>query len=436
VLVWDHLNELKWAKTVEEELRLWLAEQLKRDPERDPVFDKLWRMLKSEGHVSAAEQMCVTGDTEEEELARSNLLRVARVLRPYAEYEAGPIKPTRPDKKKELENHLRLDDICGKERVEVLGEYLALRGSLHPLVRRFRKEVLGGKTLTPKQAYALVDSAAVNRFPASRFEREGIPVVEHSAGFIEHGVVFRRPRTNRFIEFEYIFVDPPGGFFRTHLPVSVAYDDLEYFWFPRGNPRAATNDGYRSVEWDSEYFPTPVYPGSILDDLRQLSLKLADEYGRCWDQGEAAWFVLTDEPLAPRVITATYQDHYSEHLTHGTITLAVEPWVPAKTVSQFYQYVQKDMLGRKSRAPERRNLAVFHFVVRQSREAVLDEENQGETSSPLSWEELMKRWNRKNPHQKYAKESRFRRDVNRGGRAVLSPYDRSEVLKPFRLTVP
>jgi hypothetical protein len=220
---------LKWAKTVEEELRLWLAKQLRRDPERDPVFEKLWRVLKSEEHVKAAEQMCVTGDTEDEELAKSDLLQVARSLRFYAELDAGPVRQTRPDKKKELENHLRLEDKNGKARAEILGEYLALRGSLHPLVRRFRREVLGGKTLTPTQAYALVDSPAVNRFPAGRFEREGIPVVGHSATFIEHGVVCKRPGTNRFIEFEYIFVDAPGRFLRAHLPVSVAYDDLKYF---------------------------------------------------------------------------------------------------------------------------------------------------------------------------------------------------------------
>jgi hypothetical protein len=418
---------------MDEELRLWLAEQFKRDPEADPVFDKLWKMLETEEHVAAAKQMWVAGD--EEQAAKKDFLKDARILLPYAEAQVGPARPVKTASKKTSRKDLLLKDDYEKERAEILGEYLAFRGMLHPLVRLFREKVLDGETLTPEQAYALVDSPAANRFPISRFEKEGIPVVGHTAEFIEHGVILKKTRMDKFIEYEYIYVDPPGEFFRAHLPVSVAYEDLEYLWF-RGYQRTSNDSAYSSIRCRSEYTSTPVYPGSVLDNLRQLSQRLVAEYGRCWDEAQAAWFVLTDEPVAPRAITATYKDHGNEHFIHGTITLTVEPWVPSETVVKFYQRLQIDMLERKPRAPERRNLALFKFMTRQSKELLLGWESQGETPALPSSRELMERWNRENPDQSYTNESRFRRDFHRASRALLSPYNKSAVLQPLILTVP
>ena len=217
---------------------------------------------------------------------------------------------------------------------------------MHPRVRRFREETLGGEFLTPAQAYSLVNSPAANRFPLSRFEQHSIPVVGHYAKSHEHGAVSKNLRTDKFIEFEYIFVDPPGELFRAHLPVPVAYEDLEYLWFPREENRGTKHGAYSSVLGDSEYIPTPVYPGSVLDELHQLSQRLVEEYACCWKEAQAAWFVLTDEPMASKAIAAKHQHHHSEHLTHGTITLTIQPWVPTETVVKVYQHLQADMLGQ------------------------------------------------------------------------------------------
>lgn len=432
---WDHLNTLKWAGAMEEYLRLWLAGQLGRNPEVDRAFDKLWRTLKSEDHVEMAKVMSVTGDSEEEEQAKKDLLATAKLLLPYAESEVSSTPPIRSTGKRTRRVTLRQDGY-EKERAEALGEYVALRASMHPLVRRFREEVLGEKALTPEQAHALVGSDAANRFTLKRFEQHGISVIEHTASFYEHGVVSKKLRTDKFIEFEYIFVDPPGELLQAHLPVSVAYDDLEYLWFPREGSMDAREGAHSSVLHDADHVPTPVYPGSVLDNLRQLSQRLVTEYGRCWDEAQAAWFVLTGEPVAARAITAEYQDHYSEHLIHGTIALTVEPWVPTETLVKVYQHLQAEMLERKPRAPERRNLAVFRFVVGQSKKSSPGGEDQDEAVEERSWHELMEHWNQANPDQKYLRESRFRRDFHRGARAILSPYDASDLWRPGRLSVP
>lgn len=430
----DHLSRFVWADSVEEDLRLWLAGRLGLDPEADVAFDKLWRTLTSEQHVEFAISMMVTGEEEEEE-AKKDFLKTAKLLLPYAESETKPAQPGKTDGERRSRRTLRLEG-HEKDRAEALGEYLAFRASMHPLVRRFRQEVLGEKSLTAAHAYALVRSPAASRFPLNRFKQHEIPVVGHTAKFHKHGTVLKNLRADKFIEFEYIFVDPPGELLRAHLPVSVAYEDLEYLRFPNEDSRVMRGDSYSSAPRDSEYVPTPVYPGSLLDDLHQLSQRLVEEYGRCWEEPQAAWFVLTGEPIAPKAITAKYHHHDSEHLTHGTVTLTVESWVPAETVVKVYQHLQADMLGRKPRAPERRNLAVFRFVVRQSRKSSPGGENQGEALGELSWRELMEHWNLENAGQKYTRESRFRRDFYRGVRAVLRPYNESDLWIPMRLAVP
>ena len=430
----DHLSRFIWAGIVEEDLRLWLAEQLNLDPETDVAFDKLWRTLSSEQHVEFAISMIVAGGSEEEK-ARKDFLKTANLLLPYAESETKPAQPVKTNRERRPRGILQLDGY-EKDRAEALGEYLALRASMHPLVRRFREEVLGEKVLTSEQAYALVNSPAASRFPLSRFKQYEIPVVGHTASFYNHGAVLKNLRTDKFIEFEYIFIDPPGELFRAHLPISVAYEDLDYLWFPNEGSRGTRGDGYSSVPSDWEYVPTPVYPGSLLDDLHQLSQRLVEEYGRCWEEPQAAWHVLTGELVAPKAITAKYNHHDSEHVTHGTVTLTVEPWVPAETVVKVYQYLQVEMLGRKPRAPERRNLAVFRFVIKQSRKLSLGGEDQGEALGGLSWRELMEHWNQENLGQEYTRESRFRRDFHRGGHAVLWPYNESDLWIPTKLAVP
>ncbi len=128
--------------------------------------------------------------------------------------------------------------------------------------------------------------------------------------------------------------------------------------------------------------------------------------------------------------------HGSAHLSHGTITLTVEPWVPAETVVKFYQDLQAGMLGQKPRAPSRRNLAVYRFVTRHLKETFLREDGQGKAPEQPPWRELMEGWNQENPACEYTKESRFIRDFHRGGRAVESPYAVAELDIPMRLSIP
>jgi hypothetical protein len=343
-------------------------------------------------------------------------------------------------KKKPPDPTLKLTDYEEK-RAKALGEFLAFRASAHPLVQRFREEVLGGVPVSPEQAHALVESRAASRFPTNWFKDQGIPIVGHAAGFSEHGVVIDEDDSDSFVEFDNIAVDPPGELFRTRLPISVSYEDLPYLRYPREGSKFRNGDHYSATSRNDEYIHVPVYPNSLLDDLRQLSYRLTSEpfFSRftAWEEAQAAQFVLTDEAVAPKALTAQYDSRSSEHLTYGTITLTVEPWVPTKTVVQFYQYMQNYMLWQKPRAPSRRNLDVFSFVVRQLRAQSPGEEGQKQASERLTWSELMEHWNQQNPEHRYSSESQFSRDFRRGRRAVTDPYDaEGPGWPPLKLSIP
>jgi hypothetical protein len=412
----------------EEGLRSWLAKQLKKDPDKDPVMAALWKDLEVRGHAEDARKIGRAGNND--------LLEAARALLPYAELMAGIAKAPNRGRKEPPAPTLRLTGYEAK-RAGAIGEFLALRASAHPLVRRFRDEALEGGTVSPEQARALVDSPAASRFSTSWFKDRGIPTADHAAHFDRHDVLFDGGHPGRFVEFDYIFVDPPGDLFRAYLPMSVGYEELEYFRYPNEGSKIQGGEHYSALWRDEEYDVVPVYPGSLLDDLHQLSRRLTREPFHAWTEAQMARFVLTGEVVAPQALTARYDSLTSEHLTHGTITLTIEPWVPTKTVIDVYQYLQKYMLGRKPRAPSQRNLDVFSFVMRQVRSSFADGGSRATAPERFNWSELMERWNRENPGRRYSSQSQFSRDFRRGGNAVVSPYDQYELGWPnLKLSIP
>jgi hypothetical protein len=223
------------------------------------------------------------------------------------------------------------------------------------------------------------------------------------------------------------------------LPTSVAYDDLKKVRFP-GDARQPGASRYTRVLRDKEFVHIPVYPGSILDNLGRLSLELSEEFCAAWDETQAAWFVLTSESIMPKVLNGRYDTASSDHLTYGTITLKVEPWVSADTVAKFYQRLQQDVLMRKGRASELRNLTVLRFVIGEIKSFFADAGGLDATKHrPTPWPELMKRWNAAcsfRPSWTYRHPSKFKRDYFRAGRAVVEPYDHYEVDPLYRWSVP
>jgi hypothetical protein len=248
------------------------------------------------------------------------------------------------------------------ERAQTLGWYLYLRAYLDPAVQKFRKDVLGGEVLSKEDAYRYV------RQP--RLARAG-----------DDDTASRQDR---------IRDEPPSG----HLTF-----------------RTSEGRGYEFIEY---------YPGSVLERLHNLCEDLIQRVCHPWSEAEAARFVLTGEAPLPKALYARADSFVSDSLTYGIITLKVEPWVAAQTVSEAYQFLQMQFLDRKPRALSRRNLWVARFVMEYLLRLIDTEIDQG-TPRP-SWRELMNRWNEENQDATYDDERQFNRDFYRAARAVVRPY--------------
>lgn len=179
-------------------------------------------------------------------------------------------------------------------------------------------------------------------------------------------------------------------------------------------------------------------------DLHRLCSYLSAHYP--WSEDEAVRFVLTDE--APEVASLfgrmSLSGNEQNLFSYGSIILTVEPWVSAESVERFYREMQSQMLGRKPRKIEQRNLEVFRFVVEWG-DAVewevvrsYDEEVGYFTIRTRMlvgkppWRKLLKLWNERysEGHKWRYKDARnFQRDFNRAASVVSFPvtdeaYDR------------
>jgi hypothetical protein len=275
-----------------------------------------------------------------------------------------------------------------------------------------------------------VRSEAARRFSHEWFEDWDVPLRDHESEFRNNFFVWRGDKA---YEREYIFVDPPGRAFRVKAPDPyMFFDDLPSMSF-------VPDVRKRRVRWKEEltHRVTTISPGSVLDDLRLASIELEKYVAPDWDAGQAAWFILTGKPPVPFALfgeagAATFQGKDGDLYWKGTITLEVEPWVPAETVAKAYRDLQLGVLEENPRSVGPRNLEVFTFVLRSRRERLVSAQVEGRIPHKLLWRELMQEWNKANPQEAYTEYKIFNRDYYRAARKILDPGTDFEGL----LTVP
>jgi hypothetical protein len=133
--------------------------------------------------------------------------------------------------------------------------------------------------------------------------------------------------------------------------------------------------------------------------LHKLVRQLTEHLCPPWREGEAVGFVLTGEVPVARALVGeanTFVEAYP-HLTYGTITLSVEPWVATDTVAKAYHYLQMQLMRRQPGVLSQRNMAVARFVIGELKALVSVETGENSQPQRLSWRTLMQRWNRANP---------------------------------------
>jgi hypothetical protein len=144
--------------------------------------------------------------------------------------------------------------------------------------------------------------------------------------------------------------------------------------------------------------------------LEDLTKTLAKTY--LWRAEDASWFVLCAH-YAPPVLTFSVESKITQPERGpeiGTITLTVEPWLPAEIVLDEYKKAQRKILGKKPHSLSTNRLRVLEVVETMGAE--------------LSWRERMELWNELfalEPAEKYKDRSNFRKAYKEVRAVVLDP---------------
>lgn len=196
--------------------------------------------------------------------------------------------------------------------------------------------------------------------------------------------------------------------------------------------------GAKNGEW-TQAKVEGVWPDSVLDELRAISERLAQDYH--WDPAAATWFVLTGRMPWVRALDARTTTIGGE-FTDAFVSIKVLPWVSRKTVQQFYRRIQLNLECGGKNAGDTRAMEVFRFVTREAGVRVAQtgkitkwtiRPKTGELPEQPQkqdlWKSLLEKWLKEHPGEKTLRRpSRLRQYYNRG-RQTLLEHDYTECMR-------
>jgi hypothetical protein len=307
-----------------------------------------------------------------------------------------------------------------KAMTGAMSALFALIGDQIPEVMAFRERILPGRYLTAEEAHSLIASYAARTLCPSQFEEWCIPFVGHRAEVLDtaaQGAGF-----NPVDDCMTIRVDPPG------ITKTVRYA------FPQeGDPntRCIVQSGavipihthFPIESHGDHHYPSWLWPGSVVDELYELSAELADAFD--WPGGSrgnpsgtrtrsqsAAWFVLTGEAPQVRPIDAKWAQKYgSTHLApQWRIQLTIPPWLPEEEALQAFRTLRRQRPAGRQMPKTAKPLEVARFVwVRERLDGYRE---------PAPWTAWLQQWNEEHPGHRIESASNFRTYFFRGFAAV------------------
>jgi len=148
----------------------------------------------------------------------------------------------------------------------------------------------------------------------------------------------------------------------------------------------------------------PVRAGSVLDELRRLSQRLANDYS--WKEDQATVFVLSGvTPLVAGIRLETSVQ--TEHPAASRVTLVIDPLLSPQAVLETYSELRHKVLEGSYRPLREKHLRLAVFAA--------------ERRPPAKWAEVMRAWNQENAGQRYSKVTVFARDCAAAQRRLLRP---------------
>jgi hypothetical protein len=156
------------------------------------------------------------------------------------------------------------------------------------------------------------------------------------------------------------------------------------------------------------------WPGSVLGNLRKLCKALTKAHP--WDVDQATWFVLTgDAPLVRPIQAKINSSWMLGRRALTTISLNVQPWVPAETVENVYRQVQSRVLGGENKRIGDKSLRLLEFVTQR---AEADGELPSGRALVEQWDQI---WIHEKPQWCYGADTRtFWRDLRNAQRSVTN----------------
>ncbi|MDT7944437.1 MAG: hypothetical protein RQ985_07835 [Dehalococcoidia bacterium] len=364
---------------------------------RRPVNETLWRLLVELGDFAH-----YVGYTEAELVEDGLLDELIELYRRYERiYRAGAAagsRGTASPQGMEAEGHPGGDLAEGEasgttRRAAAFASFLAALARTEPSVVRYRREVLGGRTLSEGEALRFIESPVLATAPwellkdlsCALWEAEGQVWEEDGELVVElTGPVCRR--------------------WRGHI---------EWRWLRY--PRQGREEAVR------------VASQSVLGWLGELASRLARRYH--WQEAQASWFILVDTPPWVSPVRWRLNNHLTPFFARPTIELIVEPWWPARRLMEDYRRLQRQLGITKGIGEKASGLVAFladHVRVRHAPES---------GANPVlelpPWQRLMALWNEIHPTWRYQDIRHFARDCQAALERVV--FKRQLVARWLRL---
>ncbi|WP_273888842.1 hypothetical protein [Rubrobacter naiadicus] len=308
--------------------------------------------------------------------------------------------------------------------VKAMSALFALLADQLPEVREFREKVLPGRPLTADEAHAFIASFATRVLNLHLFEKWDIPLVGHRAEILKTGP--RGGAYNPVDDWMTLRIDPPG------ITKTVRYAD------PRTVRAGGNVDDVRCMVRTGAIVPIhtglPVevhrrhvysswlWPGSVVDELYDLSVKLANAFdwpltlGNLWGtrpkSESAALFILTGEAPEVRPIEATWEGKHgvSQLNPQWRIRLTIPHWLPEEEVLRALRLLREERPEGRELPKTERPLEVARFVWQRERA-------DGRRKRP-PWKAWFEIWNKEHPGHRFNTPDAFRMAFLRGSAAV------------------
>ena len=339
------------------DVRHALERRLKKPPD-----DEIWAYLEEESWVS---EVVDTLDVDDANGVFDGLVdqyRRLERLRGSARRPVVHVREAEPDK-----------------RWEALARVIAAEANRFPQVRRFQRDVLGGRLLRPDEVMDWMKEQA--RRDRRVIWIRSVEPLDTVADF-EHPL---RPSKSAALAYLDAALEEMGwSDFRT--------ETLRYTY-----PADGRIDGNPAEEISDV---VQVTPGPLLL-LKETVEDLTAAYP-WWDEGETATFVLTGNP--PRCSPARGSYRAPELVLH------VDPRLPRKQLAAFYAQVRSRLKRpmRKGKPMSDKNLEL----------AVFNAENAGQP-----WSKKMSKWNALHPSKTYSDRRLFARDAKNAYQRVRASLE-------------